>query len=340
MKKLLKQCVISAANQFGPHRFAGLERDPQLWLLMYHRILPKDDIRYRLEEPGMIVTPDTFAMHLRELKLHFDVMDLAEWLALRASGKALPRRACAITFDDGWYDNYEFALPIIQQQQVPVTLFAVVEKIGTDFQFWPNLVSALLASNAIAAMRQHPVFARALQQVPAAADSPNPATIDRECMAAVILALKQNSDADIFAALAAIEWQQHLDFALPRGLMNWDELRAMTESGLVKVGSHTCNHKRLNNHLPSAEILHEVVDSKTLLAQQLPNAVDIFCFPNGDYNAVALDAVSNTYSAAVTTQRGIVNGRNTPAHQLCRIGLHENVSHSPRLLGARLSGWV
>jgi peptidoglycan/xylan/chitin deacetylase (PgdA/CDA1 family) len=334
MKQLLKQCAISAANQFGPHRLGG-GRDPQLWVLMYHRILPKDDIRYRLEEPGMIVTPDTFALHLRELKRHFEVMDLSEWLALRASDQPLPRRACAITFDDGWYDNYEFALPIIEQEKVPATLFAVVEKISTDFQFWPNLVSALLASNATAVMLQHPVFARALQQVPRVQD-----TADREYCAAVIKALKQSTDAEIFAALAAINWQQQLAFDLPRGLMNWDELRAMTRSGLVNIGSHTCNHKRLNAELPEADVLHEVVDSKTLLAQQVPDSVDVFCFPNGDYNDTALRAVTNTYSAAVTTQRGIVNARTTPAHQLCRIGLHENVSHTPRLLGARLSGWI
>lgn len=339
MKQLLKQCAISAANQFGPHRLGG-GRDPQLWVLMYHRILPKDDIRYRLEEPGMIVTPDTFAMHLRELKSHFEVMDLAEWLALRASGQPLPRRACAITFDDGWYDNYEYALPIIQQEKVPATLFAVVEKIGTGFQFWPNLVSALLASKATPAMAKHPVFARALQQAPAVADTGDREPIDREYMAAVIHALKQTSDADIFAALAALEWQQHLAFDLPRGLMNWNELRTMANSGFIKVGSHTCNHKRLNADLPTADLLHEIVDSKTLLAQQLPDAVNIFCFPNGDYNNAALDAVSNTYTAAVTTKRGIVNGRSTPAHQLCRIGLHENVSHTARLLGARLSGWI
>lgn len=334
MKQMLKQCVISAANQFGPHRFAGFARDPQLWVLMYHRILPKDDIRYRLEEPGMIVTPDTFAMHLREVKLHFDVMDLAEWLELRSNGKPLPKRACAITFDDGWHDNYEYAFPIIQQEKTPVTLFAVVEKIATAFQFWPNLVSALLASRATKVMAKNPLFERALRQLPAPDDSS-----DREYMAALIKVLKLSNDADIFSALTAIEWQQHLTFELPRGLMNWDEMRRMMASGLVKVGSHTCNHKRLNADLPTADILHEIVDSKRLLADQLENTVDIFCFPNGDYNAIAFNAVSSTYSAAVTTKRGIANIR-TPAHELCRIGLHENVSHTPRLLGARLSGWV
>jgi len=335
MKQLLKHIAASAASQLGPHRMSLLTQDPQLWVLMYHRILPQEDIRYRLEEPGMIVTPDTFAMHLRELKRHFDLMDFSEWLRLRAAGEPLPRRACTITFDDGWHDNYEYALPIIKASATPVTLFAVVEKIGTDFQFWPNIVSALLVSNALSAMQQQPLLASALKQVAATADTGN-----REFMAAVIKTLKQFSDADIFAALDAIGWQQHLSFALPRGLMTWDELRTMSDSGLVTIGSHTCNHKRLNAQLSGAEITHEIITSKALLKKQMPAAADIFCFPNGDYNSVALDAVTQTYNAAVTTRRGIVNAAHTPVHQLCRIGLHEQVSHTPRLLGARLSGWI
>lgn len=335
MKQLLKQIATSGANRFGPHRMSWLQQDPQLWVLMYHRILPRDDIRYSLEEPGMIITPETFSMHLRALKQHFDLMDFSEWLQLRETGAPLPRRACVITFDDGWYDNYEYALPIINAEATPVTLFAVVEKIGTDFQFWPNIISALLASNAISAMQQQPVLARALAQVTIPADTAN-----REFMAAVIKALKQSSDSEIFAALAAIDWQTRLTFALPRGLMNWDEVRRMTHSGLVKIGSHTCNHKRLNAQLSSAELTHEIVASKALLQAQIKDAVDIFCFPNGDYNSAALDAVTATYRAAVTTQRGIVNASRTSAHQLCRIGVHEQVSHTPRLLGARLSGWM
>lgn len=334
MKQLIKSCAATLANQFGPHRLGGSRHAPRLWVLMYHRILPAQDLRYPLEEPGMIVEPETFAMHLRELKKHFDVMDFDEWLALRAQHQPLPKRACVITFDDGWYDNYEFALPLIQQEKVPVTLFAVVDKIATDFQFWPNLVSALLASNALTTLKKHPLFASALT------DIPTHAIINRELMARVIHSLKQFSDADIFNALDEIRWKSLLNFELPRGLMNWDELRAMQNSGLVKIGSHTANHKRLNKNLSGEELHQEIVASHQRLKEILPEAVDIFCFPNGDYNQAALNLVENTYSAAVTTARGIVSGTTTPIHQLCRIGLHQHVSNSPRLLGARLSGWL
>lgn len=302
---------------------------------MYHRILPADDIRYALEEPGMIVEPDTFSMHLREAKKYFDVLDFSEWLRLKRTGEHLPKRACVITFDDGWYDNVEFALPIIKQEQVPITLFTVVEKIGTDFQFWPNLISALLASNASSAMQSHPLFAHTLAQLPATDNTGN-----REYMAAVIHQLKQSSDSAIFEALDAVNWRSHLAFALPRGLMNWTDVHAMQSSGLVSIGSHTCNHKRLNASLTASDLHHEVVESKQLLANRVENPVDIFCFPNGDYNPTALKSVTDTYSAAVTTRRGIVDASTADLHQLTRIGLHQHISDTPRTFGARLSGWI
>src|SRR5690606_9889814 len=106
LKASLKNLAVSAAAQLGPQRWPG--RGPRLWVLMYHRILPLDDARARVEEPGMIVTPTTFAMHLRVLRRHFQFVQLADWLAAREQGQPLPARACAVTFDDGWRDNHEF----------------------------------------------------------------------------------------------------------------------------------------------------------------------------------------------------------------------------------------
>lgn len=334
MKAHLKNLAISTADLLGAHRRHSLG-DSKLWILMYHRILPSDDFRYQLEEPGMIVEPDTFSMHLREAKKHFDVLDFNEWLRLKRTGEKLPKRACVITFDDGWYDNVEFALPIIKQEKVPITLFTVVEKIGTDFQFWPNLVSALLASHATPAMQSHPLFAQALAQVPSTDNTNN-----REYMAAIIHRLKQSTDGAIFEALDAINWRSQLAFELPSGLMDWADVRTMQASGLVSIGSHTCNHKRLNASLAANDLQHEVVESKQLLATKVNKSVDIFCFPNGDYNPAALTSVMNTYGAAVTTRRGIVNASTADLHQLTRIGLHQHISDTPRTFGARLSGWI
>src|SRR5690625_5912673 len=75
---MIKPAVMAGADYFGAHRRKSSE--PRLWVLMYHRILPLDDPRFALEEPGMIVQPDTFDMHLKEVQQHFDVVSLSEWV--------------------------------------------------------------------------------------------------------------------------------------------------------------------------------------------------------------------------------------------------------------------
>ena len=334
LKPLLKGVAASVADRFGPHR--SRHSDPKLWVLMYHRILPKEDKRFSLEEPGMIVTPDTFAMHLNEIKRHFDVISLSDWVNLKQQGQPLPQKACAVTFDDGWADNFEYALPLLKSTNTPATLFAVAEKIGTDFQFWPNSILALLLNGFSEELNRHPVFAKVSSQLAGVTSG----DIDREYAAAYIHQLKAFSDEVIFSALRDIRSADLLAGQLPNALMSWEQLNAMHASGLVVIGSHTCNHMRLSVDLNAQQMQYEIENSKKILEQKLATPADLFCFPNGDYNQAALHLVKSSYKAAVTTKRGINNATNCTAHELTRIGLHEEVSSSPRLLGARLSGWL
>src|SRR5512144_307957 len=94
-------------------------------ILMYHRVLPRARAEALAVEPGMFVEPATFARHLDWLLGAFRVMPLAEIVARFASRRALPPRACAITFDDGWQDNFEHAFPLLAQRGLPATIFLV-----------------------------------------------------------------------------------------------------------------------------------------------------------------------------------------------------------------------
>ena len=66
IKRVIKRSLQSVAARYGRHTRSNNE--PQLLVLTYHRILPASDERARIEEPGMIVTPESFTLHINIIK--------------------------------------------------------------------------------------------------------------------------------------------------------------------------------------------------------------------------------------------------------------------------------
>ncbi len=333
LKQVAKTAVQTAAARFGRHRYSG--RDAQLWVLMYHRILPSSDPRHAGEEPGMIVTPESFRQQLQIIKQRFTVLPLSEWVERKARGQALPRRACAVTFDDGWLDNFEYALPILLQEQVPATVFAVSAMIGTPAQFWPNRLLRLLQGPNLQRLESS---ASANPWLATLATYARGGALNKESGAALIAASKHYSDHFLQDQLDALEQQLGVLAPTQPDLMDWPQLLAMQATGLVEIGSHTCDHYRLVDELPAAVLEQQIVQSQRQLEAQLGRRIALFCYPNGNVSAVAAELVGRHYAAAVTTARGI-NGRDVDLHRLSRVGIHEDVADTATRFEARLSGW-
>ena len=75
--------------------------------------------------------------HLRALKARYHIISLADYLAWRKQGarRALPPRSLIITLDDGHKNNFELK-PLLEQQQVPVTVFLCSGVVGTHRHYW------------------------------------------------------------------------------------------------------------------------------------------------------------------------------------------------------------
>jgi peptidoglycan/xylan/chitin deacetylase (PgdA/CDA1 family) len=296
--------------------------------MMYHRILPPTDPRYALEEPGMIVEPKTFKMHLQVLKREFTIISLEEWVDRLKSQSPLPEKSCAITFDDGWLDNYEFALPILKQEQVPATLFAVSNMIGTNSSFWPNRLITLL----------NQPYLR-IKQIDWLFKLINNKSVTRELSAQAIYSLKYYPDDQLMDMIT--EAEQILGIAEPieRSLMNWDELQTWANEELLSVGSHTCHHFRLRDDLSPSIMQEEIENSRLYLQQKLGQPIEIFCYPNGDTSQQSITLVSKQYKAAVTTQKGINETNSIDLYRMNRIGVHQHNSETPTKLLSQLACW-
>ena len=95
---------------------------------MYHRIIDSENNFWKLN-----VSPKTFEQHIRYISENYKVLRLEEeW---RDTVK-VDQKYVVITFDDGYVDNYRFALPILEKYHVPATIFVSTDLIDTNEMYW------------------------------------------------------------------------------------------------------------------------------------------------------------------------------------------------------------
>ena len=104
--------------------FRGLYMVP---VLMYHSVNPKVNPRMR----SLIVSPESFERQMRFLKSrHYNVVTLEEVSRLMREKKRPPFKTVAITFDDGFKDNYIYAYPVLKKLGLPAAIFVIYNEVG------------------------------------------------------------------------------------------------------------------------------------------------------------------------------------------------------------------
>ncbi|MCW3040331.1 MAG: polysaccharide deacetylase, partial [Solirubrobacterales bacterium] len=87
-------------------------------VLTYHRIGDADACPY---DRGLFsATQARLDEQMAYLRRHFDIVDTAEGLRAAYGRRG---RAVAVTFDDGYRDNYDLALPVLREHRIPATFF-------------------------------------------------------------------------------------------------------------------------------------------------------------------------------------------------------------------------
>jgi len=241
---------------------------------------------------------------------------------------------CAITFDDGWRDNYTNALPILKKYNVPATIFLTVNFIGTNDWFWPEKVYYLLQKSTESGKCCNSAVESLLNQKMGIHIGENNA--DLICLGDKMIG-RIKSFPSTYIEDFINEWREVLNEAFPqkRLFLNWDEIKDMSRHGMT-FGSHTMNH-RILTYLSKKEKKLEIEESFEILKGAKINFIPIFSYPNGDYDEQTLHIVKGcSYRGAVTTQYGANEGQTDP-FLLKRIGIHEDVSRTRNLFSFRIT---
>ena len=98
-------------------------------VLTLHRVLPQQEVA-ACHNPYLVLSEKSFEKFLSWLIQHFAIVSLTDLLSASISGDGR-RRLCALTFDDGWEDNFRVAFPILQKYSIPATVFLATGYIGS-----------------------------------------------------------------------------------------------------------------------------------------------------------------------------------------------------------------
>ncbi len=287
----------------------------------------------------MYVSPETLDLHLTELKRHFELVHLDEWLRRAKRGAPLPKLACALTFDDGWRDNYEFALPVLAKHAAPAMIFLVSSYIGTTYRFWPNRLMSLLQKSFT--KPGSVTFPQPLSSIvePVLAEAADRGELRADAADAVVQGAKGWNEEEI-RSLVEIAEKSCGNSSESGEILDREEIAKLGASGLIRFGSHTVTHFRLGGRISSSqELEREIVGSQKDLQDLSGQAIDLFCYPNGETSPGAIALVRRHYLGAVTTRKGWHNASSDP-HLIHRIGVHEDVSNARQGFLERLSGWL
>ena len=106
-----------------------IRKKTQKIILMYHRINEDGTM------PSLTVSPKNFERQMRYVKNKFRVCSIGELIEGVDADKSCDADSIAITFDDGFRDNFVFAFPILREKNIPATIFLVSDFIGNRHDF-------------------------------------------------------------------------------------------------------------------------------------------------------------------------------------------------------------
>jgi len=332
-------------------------RRKEVIILAYHRVISAWDRTLDYSQPGMVITAETFEYHMRFLKEHFDVVPLSLFAELpaappgqrpfRASGcsqrPAFRRPLCAITFDDGWRDNYEIAFPILRRYDLPATIFLTTDFIGTDRVFWHTELLYLLLHEGLSGSRQDfPGFRTYPAPVRQGLRRLARMRVPRQAQDAdsLVEAVKETCDEDRIEGLIR-DLAESIGLSRPlfpgrRFFLDWNQVREMAAAG-IEIGSHSCSH-RILTRLPQSDVEMELRRSKEVIEGQTWARADFFAYPNDACNRSICSLTKAVgYQAACNGEGKVLTA--VGPYALQRIGVHEGLAacDGPNHRGAGLA---
>jgi len=263
----------------------------RLSILIYHRIPARRDPMFPEEQDA-----ESFEGHVRMLARTGTILPLGEALARLREGR-LPPVAYALTFDDGYADNAEVALPILKRLKASATFFIATGFLDGGCMWNDRVIEAVRgAAGPVLELEALGLGTHAVPDMPAR----------RAAAVALVERLKYLPLGERLEKVEALA--ERLAAPRPKLMMTRAQVRELAAAGM-QIGGHTVNHPILAV-TDAGEARREIGEGRDSLEAITGDRISLFAYPNGrprtDYLAEHVEMVRGLgFAGAVSTARGV-----------------------------------
>ncbi len=293
--------------------FRTLKRQfkPGAVILLYHRVasLPNDPF-------SLAVSPDHFAQQLEYIRQTCQPMRLID-LVKAIQQRSLPQRAVAITFDDGYADNFTHAYPLLTAAQIPATIFVSSDQIDKPHEFWwDELERILLLPEQLPNQLRFSINGHGYEWNLETEAKRQHAHQVIHSLLRPLTAVIRNQVLKELVCWAGLERAGRAGYRA----MTTTELVQLAQSEWIDLGGHTVTHPVLSTLSTKAQYT-EIVGGRQRLEGIIGNPVLTFSYPYGgphnfsDETAEIVESVG--FLAACTTSPGSIEP-GVDLFRLCR----------------------
>lgn len=264
-----KQFLFSALHNVGVSSLLRSQKKNRITVLSLHRISDEPDFFWNP------IRPNSFERLLQYLQEHYTIIcfrDIAENLDRPTPAKPL----LILSFDDGYYDFYEHALPIILKLGVNANHNIVNACAGEQQVIWTQRLNTLFSH----CMNQGKELSFSHER-----ESWKLSDFQGNWMHFYLHSYRVFCRIPYTERLSMIEEKEQMfNISTKARMMNWEEVIHCARQG-IEIGSHTYHHDVLSTITDRDILINEIVRSKTELESRIGMPVTVLALPNGQAHA-------------------------------------------------------
>jgi peptidoglycan/xylan/chitin deacetylase (PgdA/CDA1 family) len=258
-------------------------------ILLYHRITELD------ADPQLLaVSPRNFREHLEIIRGRFNPISLDQLLSAHAA-RDIPPDSVVVTFDDGYADNFEIAVPLLAEYDIPATIFVTprIEPVTREF-WWDDLERIVLTAPRLSADLRLECGGTVHEWHIADGSNDRPSSRDWNVLSSepvserqglylflchLLRPMRDDHRSGILDELRA--WAGAVEIVRPshRSMLH-EQIRAAAAHDLIEIGAHTLTHPQLST-LSVNRQFEEIQGSRSELERITGRSVTSFAYPFG-----------------------------------------------------------